>query len=360
MRLQHVRRTALVPCACLLALGTVTLPSAHAATAHRRVAENDRVAPDTRIPVPSTSVGDREKRLEEKGMSAGSPAMIRIFKAESELELWLQKGERFELFATYPICFWSGKLGPKLREGDRQAPEGLYSVGPGQLHHRGRWPRAFDIGYPNALDRAAARTGSYILVHGGCTSTGCYAMTNPVMDEIYALGQQALQQGQDRIQVHVFPFRMTDAKLAEHGDSPWQSFWHNLKDAYDLFERTRLPPKVGICGARYVVGEGTLPSNDEPKSEADAPTPPSMLCEETAGSPTPVLSTDVDDDAGPQVRKERKASRRHARRHAGRNARKAYGAARRARMAAHARRADAGEPRPSSQAFSQSYGQPAQ
>ena len=111
----------------------------------------------------------------------------------------MQKDERFELFATYPICHWSGRLGPKLHEGDRQAPEGLYSRGPSPDPSQGRWPRSLDIGYPNAFDRAMARTGSYILVHGGCTSTGCYAMTNPVMEEIYALSEQALRQGQERI-----------------------------------------------------------------------------------------------------------------------------------------------------------------
>ena len=159
----------------------------------------------------------RDRRLADKGLAAGSPMLIRIFKAEFELELWMRKGERFELFATYPICYWSGTLGPKLHEGDKQAPEGFYAVGLNQIHRRGRWPRSLNIGYPNALDRAHARTGSLILVHGGCTSTGCFAMTNPVMAEIYALAEQALQQGQERIPIHVFPFRMTEANLAARG-----------------------------------------------------------------------------------------------------------------------------------------------
>src|SRR5262245_49410414 len=127
---------------------------------------------------PTFTAADRQRRLEEKGMTAGSAVMIRIFKAESELEVWLQKEDRFELFAIYPICFWSGRLGPKVREGDRQAPEGFYMVTTQQLHRRGRHPRSLDLGYPNALDRAYARTGSYILLHGGCRSIGCYAMTN--------------------------------------------------------------------------------------------------------------------------------------------------------------------------------------
>ncbi len=199
------------------------------------------------------TAAERARRLAEKGMTAGSAVMIRIFKGESELELWLQKGDRFELFATYPICFWSGRLGPKQREGDRQAPEGFYTVGPEQLHRQGRHPRSLDLGFPNALDRAQARSGSYLLVHGGCRSIGCYAMTDPVMEEIYALSEQALRQGQDRIQVHVFPFRMTKDNLAVFTDHKWYDFWLNLRDAYDLFERTHLPPRIGICDQKYVV-----------------------------------------------------------------------------------------------------------
>src|SRR5262245_11320765 len=139
--------------------------------------------------------------------------MIRIFKLESEFELWMQKEGRYELLARYPICHWSGSLGPKLTEGDRQSPEGLYSISVRQLHKTGRWRRSLDIGFPNTFDRAHGRTGSYILVHGGCTSIGCYAMTTPVMDEIYALSEAALRQGQEHIPVHVFPFRMTQQNL---------------------------------------------------------------------------------------------------------------------------------------------------
>ena len=70
------------------------------------------------------------------------PVLIRIFKAESELEIWMQKDRSYVHFATYPICYWSGKLGAKLREGDRQSPEGFYTITPNQLHEGGRWPRA--------------------------------------------------------------------------------------------------------------------------------------------------------------------------------------------------------------------------
>lgn len=203
--------------------------------------------------IPETSeAGAVDLRLAARGIAPGRPLFIRIFKAESELELWVKKGARFELAAVYPVCNWSGSLGPKRTEGDRQSPEGFYSVGPGQLHTKGRWPRSLDIGYPNTFDRAHGRTGSYILVHGGCTTTGCYAMTNSQMEEIYALSEAALQGGQEAIPVHVFPFRMTDANLAARKDSEWRAFWEELKPAYDLFERTRLPPRISVCEKQYV------------------------------------------------------------------------------------------------------------
>jgi len=279
------------------------------------------------------ATSDRDRRLADKGLAAGSPILIRIFKAEFELELWMRKGEHFELFATYPICYWSGTLGPKLHEGDKQAPEGFYAVGLNQIHRSGRWPRSLNIGYPNALDRAHARTGSLILVHGGCTSTGCFAMTNPVMAEIYGLAEQALQQGQDRIPIHVFPFRMTEANFAArsvaHGE--WRTFWLNLKLGYDLFERTRVPPKVGICNKQYVVSAGDLAEGSGPPSDVATP------CAESGGGGATPLVTAETEAAAEQASlspKPRKAASKPRHRSAARHARKAYAASRRARAAA--------------------------
>jgi murein L,D-transpeptidase YafK len=276
---------------------------------------------------------ERDRRLADKGLAAGSPMLIRIFKAEFELELWMRKGDHFELFATYPICYWSGTLGPKLHEGDKQAPEGFYAVGPNQIHRRGRWPRSLNIGYPNVLDRAHARTGSLILVHGGCTSTGCFAMTNPVMAEIYALAEQALQQGQARIPIHVFPFRMTEANLAArraaHGE--WHAFWHTLKVGYDLFERTRVPPNVGICNKQYAVSPGDLA--DGSGSPTDLATP---CAESGGGAPMPLVTaaTEAAAEKASLAAKPRKVASKPRHRPAARNARKAYAASRRARAAA--------------------------
>lgn len=211
------------------------------------------------LPLPGTpSVGQLAERLAEKKMTLGSPILIRVFKASSELEVWMQSGDKFELFATYPICNWSGTLGPKLTEGDKQSPEGVYTVSSSQLHLVGRHPRSLNLGFPNALDRQMSRTGSYILIHGGCSSVGCFAMTNPVIDEVYSLAEAALHKGkQDAVQVHVYPFRMTEERLSAYAQNEWYPFWRNLKDVSDSFERTHLPPRITICEGRYWVEDGT-------------------------------------------------------------------------------------------------------
>jgi murein L,D-transpeptidase YafK len=201
-------------------------------------------------------------RLGEGGFVAGSPIFIRIFKEESKLEVWMGHRDRYRLFATYPICFWSGKLGPKEREGDRQAPEGFYAVRAGQMRQLGRHPRSFNIGFPNALDRSLGRTGSYILVHGGCRSIGCFAMTDRAMDEIYHLADQALGNGQDKIQVQIFPFRMQDTDMAAHAPSKWHDFWRNLKEGYDAFETSHVPPNITACAGKYLVTSRQLLGED--------------------------------------------------------------------------------------------------
>lgn len=193
------------------------------------------------------------KMLNKKSMRLGAPLFIRIFKQSGELEVWLLRPSgRFELFKTYIICQFSGSLGPKLQTGDKQGPEGFYSVGPGQMNPWSSNHLSFNLGYPNQYDQALGRSGSALMVHGGCTSEGCYAMTDYYMDEIYTIADAALAHGQPRFQVHVYPFRMSEERLNEHLHSPWFSFWKNLKQGYDLFETHRLPPRVEVDGNRYV------------------------------------------------------------------------------------------------------------
>lgn len=203
------------------------------------------------VPLPGTpDTGKLLTRLSNAGLQLGAPVMIRIFKAESELEVWIKKGRTFEIFATYPVCYWSGSLGPKLREGDRQTPEGFYTVTEDLLHHGDRWRRSLDVGYPNIFDRINGRSGSVILVHGGCDSSGCFAMTNAVNSEIYDLVAAALR-STSHVPLQVFPFRMTDANMAANAGSCWAAFWRDLKEGYDSFERTNLPPQVSVCSKRY-------------------------------------------------------------------------------------------------------------
>lgn len=192
-------------------------------------------------------------RLASHGVELGAPVFIRIFKREFEVELWMKRDDRFHRFAVYPICRWSGELGPKLIEGDGQSPEGFYTISQRSLNPNSRWHRAFNLGFPNAHDRAHGRTGSFLMVHGGCSSVGCYAMTNGVIDELWKLVGAALRKGQPLVQVHVFPFRPTPERLAERAGSPWLSFWSDLRPAYEAFEATKIPPHISVCEGRYRV-----------------------------------------------------------------------------------------------------------
>ena len=211
-----------------------------------------------------------DERLAAHGASPGVPVFIRIFKLEWELELWVKKDGRFVHFATYPICKWSGRLGPKLREGDRQAPEGFYTVDAGALKPDSRWHRSFNLGFPNSFDQAHGRTGSFLMVHGGCGSIGCYAMTDPAVDEIWRMVTAALENGQPRFAVHVFPFRMTERNLRLRRGQKWESFWADLKLGHDLFEQSRVPPAVSVCDGRYAFAPGDI-AGETPVIETRCP-----------------------------------------------------------------------------------------
>jgi murein L,D-transpeptidase YafK len=224
------------------------------------------------LALPGTpDLADFNGRLKAQGLAAGNPVLIRIFKREFELELWMMRDGRFERFATYPICKWSGQLGPKIKQGDRQAPEGFYTVDQKALNPKSAWHRSFNLGFPNAFDKALGRTGSFLMVHGGCGSIGCYAMTNPVIDEIWQLVTAALKGGQQRFQVQVLPFRMTEANLERYAGSPQAPFWASLKPGYDLFEASRVPPKVSVCGTRYSFSAGADGSNGSNPIEQACP-----------------------------------------------------------------------------------------
>lgn len=239
----------------ILAAFAVAGAAVFAAEAGRR---NQREVPSSdrsREAVERTSK-QLEPLLSRQGFRLGAPVFFRIFKEEGILEVWIQKCRKFELFKSYPICYFSGELGPKLKEGDKQSPEGFYSVAPAALNPNSDYHLSFNLGYPNAFDRAHGRTGSFLMVHGRCVSIGCYAMTDPGIEEIYTLAEAALREGQGSFQVHSFPFRMTPENFARHQGSEWRDFWSNLKEGYDLFERDRVPPAVSMKERRYVFAPG--------------------------------------------------------------------------------------------------------
>jgi len=206
-------------------------------------------------------------QIESKNMDKESPILVRLFKEESELEIWKQdRTGHFALLKTYPICRWSGELGPKIKEGDRQAPEGFYSITPGQMNPNSAYYLSFDLGYPNAYDRSWGRTGAQLMVHGDCSSRGCYSMTDEQISEIYALGRDSFFGGQKSFQVQAYPFRMTGQNMAKHRNSPHLAFWKMLKKGSDHFEVTRAEPRVNVCEKRYVFDAQTPGDPSRPLS----------------------------------------------------------------------------------------------
>jgi len=198
-------------------------------------------------------------QLKAMGSSPGAAMMVRIYKESSEFEVWKRVADgTFKLFKTYPICTFSGKLGPKIFEGDRQSPEGFYTVTRGMLNPRSQLYLSFNIGFPNKFDRAYGRTGSNIMVHGACSSRGCYAMTDKQVAQIYALARESFNGGNTSFQVQIFPFRMTPENLARFYDSPNLAYWQNLKTGADYFELTKKPPIWDVCGKQYVFDAKSL------------------------------------------------------------------------------------------------------
>jgi murein L,D-transpeptidase YafK len=212
--------------------------------------------------------------MENINVDRAAPILIRIYKEESTLEVWKQdRTGKFALLKAYPICKFSGKLGPKLAQGDYQAPEGFYDITPAQMNPWSQEYLAFNTGFPNAFDRSLGRTGSFLMVHGGCESVGCYAMTDYEMEEIYGLADEAFKGGQDKIQLEAFPFQMT-------ADDPNTPFWDMLKQGSDAFLTTGQPPKVAVCGQRYVFNPVLADNDLDPRR----PCPPGIESTPVAGA----------------------------------------------------------------------------
>jgi murein L,D-transpeptidase YafK len=224
--------------------------------------ETDDLAVGARAlkPLPAALAAEIDKR----NMPRESPILVRIFKEESELEVWKQDAEgKFALLKTYPICRWSGELGPKVKMGDRQAPEGFYTITPSQMNPNSNYYLAFNLGFPNAYDRANDYSGDFLMVHGDCSSAGCYAMTDEQIQEIYALGRDSFLGGQKSFQVQAYPFRMTALNMAKHRNNPNMPFWRMIKEGNDHFEVTRAEPHVDVCEKHYVF-DARAPGNGPP------------------------------------------------------------------------------------------------
>ncbi len=215
--------------------------------------------------------------LDRKKMPKHSPIVLRIFKEEAELEVWKQDtAGRFQILKTYPICRWSGDLGPKLYEGDRQAPEGFYTVTPELMNPHSNFHLSINLGFPNSFDKAHKRNGSFLMIHGDCWSSGCYAMTDEQISEIYALARDALS-GRPSFQVQAYPFRLTPENLARHRNSPNLPFWKCSRSATIISRRRNANPKWMCATAamssmrnrrriRRTLSCSTQPKNARPSS----------------------------------------------------------------------------------------------
>ena len=207
-------------------------------------------------------------RLKTIGSAPGEATLLRIFKESSELEVWKRTASgSYKLFNTYEICAWSGGLGPKVKEGDRQAPEGFYTITPALMNPYSSYYLSFDTGYPNKFDRAHGRTGSNLMIHGDCSSRGCYSITDEAIAEVYGLLRETFKGGSKAVQLQIFPFRMTPQNLAKHADSPNMSFWQNIKEGYDRFEIAKAPPEWDVCEKQYVFD---VPRNGQALSASGA------------------------------------------------------------------------------------------
>ena len=175
---------------------------------------------------------------------------FRVFKLEQELEVWgadVDDGPMTHV-ATYPICYSSGKVGPKEREGDLQVPEGFYLID--SLNPGSRFFLSMHINYPNELDRHLQRTGSAIMIHGSCVSIGCLAMTTERIMELYLMVKDLGTPV--RVPIHLFPQRDMASAVESAPTDTLRAFWTNLKDGHDRFAESRMVPRVRHRNGRYV------------------------------------------------------------------------------------------------------------
>jgi murein L,D-transpeptidase YafK len=178
---------------------------------------------------------------------------IRSFKFDRLLEVWVKEDskEQYKLFKTYRVCMQSGSLGPKRMEGDYQMPEGFYYIN--EFNPNSNYHLALGLNYPNASDKILSDSlhpGSAIYIHGGCVSTGCIAISDKPIEELYLLATSVKEQGQDFIPVHVYPVKYNNKRSFEYlaqatrDNQLLQKFAVTLKDAFDYFEEKKQLPVI--------------------------------------------------------------------------------------------------------------------
>jgi len=241
---------------------------------------NEFTTPDEKANQPLSS--ELVQKIKDIDSTLGAPMMMRIIKQESIMEVWKQTNSgKYALLTTFKICAYSGGFGPKVIEGDRQAPEGYYDITPSLMNKNSSYYLAFNTGFPNKFDKSYGRTGANLMVHGDCSSSGCYAMTDKEIAQIFALVRESFKGGAQSVQLEIFPFRMTPDNLARQNGNSNMAFWQNIKQGYDIFELTRQPPSWDVCARKYVFN-ATGPNGQPLDATATCPslkTDPTLMAE---------------------------------------------------------------------------------
>ncbi|MGE0588103.1 MAG: murein L,D-transpeptidase family protein [Cyclobacteriaceae bacterium] len=185
-----------------------------------------------------------EQRLRGNNLSLNELNILLVaYKDDDVLEVYGKSKQEtsYRKIASFEICTRSGQLGPKRRQGDGQVPEGFYYID--RFNPNSSFYLSLGINYPNLADMRKSKAsdlGGDIFIHGSCVTVGCIPMTDEVIKEVYVMAVHAKNNGQNKIPVYVFPFRMSDANMVTYktrhkDDAELLSFWSNLKVGYDKF-----------------------------------------------------------------------------------------------------------------------------
>jgi len=216
------------------------------------------------VPAPPGSSGDTNDSwtdredlfslIEKIGGEMGDPVFLRIFKTERRLEVWMEVDGIYRFLTRYSLCYYPGVIGPKRSEDDDQVPEGFYRITAESLSPSDNRYRSIAIDYPNTYDRVHDWSGSGVTLYGSCSAAIGYGLDPGAMEEVYELVDTAISNGQSRVSLHLYPFYLSPERMEEHEGEEWYDFWENLKEGFDIFNRTRQVPWVWVEDGRYVFG----------------------------------------------------------------------------------------------------------